>query len=136
MARRKSALAGTRSHSASPEPHVIVGLAHVVIGAMRVLQVILLTLISDRAPGLSFVVLLSAALATGTVLGGLWLSDRKRRGVVVSLILDVAGIVAIVLFSKPWSLFDLAVLAALAASVVWVAPRIEVEREAAARSER
>lgn len=135
MPRRRHALRGTQALNTKPTPYNVVGLAHVVMGAARVLNFLVFTLSTGASQVLSPASILLAVIAGVTVLGGLWLSDRRQRGAVVALSLDVASIAVLLLLPLPQAGtgLDLFINAALAVAVVWVMPRMEVEREAEAR---
>ena len=133
MPRRRPALRGTQALYAAPTPYVIVGLAHVIVGALRVLYFMLITLFTNASLVFSPTSIVIAAIAGGTVLGGLWLTDGRRRGAAVTLLVDLAHVGVLFVLQQPNSALDLFVNTALAVGVVWVVPRMAVEREAAAR---
>ncbi|MBC7793098.1 MAG: hypothetical protein H7Z43_05280 [Clostridia bacterium] len=133
MPSRRPSLRGTHALYAAPTPHVIVGLAHVVVGALRVLYFMLITLFTNASQVLSPASIVIAAIAGGTVLGGLWLADGRRRGAAVTLMVDLALVGVLFVRQQPNSALDLFVNTALAVGVVWVLPRLAVEREADAR---
>jgi hypothetical protein len=136
MGRRPNALKGTRALYASPQPHVVVGIAHVVTGALRVLNFMVFTLATGGAAVLSAYSATMIVVAGVTVLGGLWLADGRRRGALLTFAMDAVHVVMLFVVSPGSSTLDLIVNAALAVAVIWVLPRMTVEREAEARNAR
>lgn len=136
MGRRPHALKGTRALNTSPQPHVVVGIAHVVMGALRVLNLMVFTLATGGASALSSYSAIMIAVAGGTVLGGLWLADGRRRGALLAFAMDAMHVLLLLFVSRPSSTLDLILNAALAVAVIWVLPRMTVEREAEARNAR
>ena len=112
------------------------GVAHVGVGALRVLNFLVFTLATSARAILSPASVVLVVLAAATVLGGLWLADGLRRGAVLSLTMDVAHVLALLLLSRTVSPLDLVMNIALAIGVIWVLPRLQLEHDARKRAGR
>ncbi len=133
MLPRKPALHRSRSLQTGPVPHVVVGFAHVAVGALVVLGFLVFTLATGGGALLTLATVATAALAGASVLGGLWLADGQRRGAYLALIMDAARVLFLLFAGGQRNYFDLILNVALGVAVIWVLPQLTVEREANAR---
>ena len=117
---------GTLQHSRGPSPHVVIGFAHVALGALGVFSALSEGLFAANGvalmPGLAVVV---GGLASGLlVLGGLWLADGLRRGAALAVTMDGLRLVALLLVGAVGTLSFVASLG-LGIAVVWVWTQLE-----------
>ncbi len=133
MSPHRPAMKRSREMQSGPAAHVVVGIAHVIIGAAAVLNFLFYTLFTGGSSILTPSSIILAVLAAATVLGGLWLADGKRRGAFLALSVDALRLLLSFVATGGWSEIGLLINVALGAAVIWVLPRLNVDREADAR---
>jgi hypothetical protein len=137
MPSRRPALKGSREFHSGPKSNVVVGLAHVAVGALYLPNLLFVMLTATESgeilvPSTSAFVLLPIA----SILGGLWLADGRRRGAVVALVSDAVRVLVLLFVpANSGSTLNLLLFAALGAAVIWVLPRLNVESDAESRRE-
>jgi hypothetical protein len=133
MPPNRPAMKRSREMQSGPAAHVIVGIAHVIAGAVAALNFVFFTLLTDGNAVLTPISVILAMLAAVTLLGGLWLADGKRRGAFLALSVDALRLLLSFVATGGWSAIGLLINVALGAAVIWVLPRLNVDREADAR---
>jgi hypothetical protein len=125
--RKSRAMRGTLQHSRGPSPHVVIGFAHVAIGALGVFNAFSQGLFADdRIALLPTLAIAAGGLASGIlVLGGLWLADGRRRGAVLAVSMDGLRLVALLLVGA-FGTLDFVASLALGVAVVWVWPHLDL----------
>lgn len=124
--RRRRAIPGTLQHSRGPSPHVVIGFAHVASGAVGVFSTLSEGVFAANGVALwSGLSLAVGGLASGLlVLGGLWLSEGRRRGAALAASMDGLRLVALLLVGATGTL-SFVVSLALGIAVVWVWPQLD-----------
>ena len=120
-------MGGTLRQSVAPSAPTVIGIAHVVLGAMSVFGVLIAVVFGSNGvpqPAL-FMMAIGAVAAVLQILGGLWLADRRRRGAVLSLGMDAVQCVGLALSGMLVSLSFILTLA-LGVAVIWVLPHLEL----------
>lgn len=125
--RPRRALRGTLRQSRGPSAPVIIGFAHVILGAIGVLNVLFSIVFHDfAAPVRVVVALLIGAVASGVVVvAGLWLAEGRRRGAVVACTMDAVRGASLLYVGALFTL-DFACVLALGIAAVWVAPQLDL----------
>ncbi len=127
---RRSAVGSAGSNGGEGRPlHDLVGLAHVIIGAIALggglLSVMFLESLSLRTVAGPLILLTLAAMC---LLAGLWLRDGRRRGAILAAVLDGARL-SLLLFSPARFGLDTLVTLGLLVGAIAVLPTLSSTAE-------
>jgi predicted benzoate:H+ symporter BenE len=127
--RRRTALRNfSAARGESMQPTDIVGLAHVVLGAIGFVGAGIAFLFSGPAPGVALVLAVLMLIGPAlTVLAGLWLRDGQRRGATLAVVVDVSRIALLAITGALFSL-STALIAAMLIGAVWLWPTLEAKK--------
>jgi hypothetical protein len=122
MAGFRSRLTGPMDREGPPKTHVVVGIAHVAAGAIRVLSFVFFVLTNSGGFAFPLMAIPMLVLAAVTVLAGLWLADGRRRGGILALGTDLLVLLALLVLPGSGGGLDVAINAGLAAAALVVLP--------------
>ena len=132
LPRPRRALRWTSRQSGALSPHVVIGLAHVVLGAIGVLGDVRTVVVgSDFAAPISVVVSLciGAVAAGALVVAGLWLADGRRRGALLAGAMDAVRCL-VLLYTGSSVTLAFGVTLALGVAALWVLPQLALPARA------
>jgi hypothetical protein len=122
MAGSRNRMSGFGQSAGPPKTHVVVGIAHVAAGAIRVLSFVYFVLMNSGGFAFPLMALPMLVLAAVTVLAGLWLADGRRRGGILALGTDLLVLLALLVLPDSGGGLDVAINAGLAAAALVVLP--------------
>ena len=131
MAASKNRMSGFGQSAGPPKTHVVVGIAHVAAGAIRVLSFVFFVLTNSEAFAYPLIALPMLVLAAVTVLAGLWLADGRRRGGILALGTDLLVLLALLTAPGSGGGLDVAINAGLAAAALVVLPGLSTSAKGA-----
>ena len=118
---------GTVGHSSGLSAHTIIGFAHVALGALGVLGVLMTIVFGSGMPAAAVLpgVVLSAVASGALVLAGLWLAEGRKRGAVLAASMDAARC-ALLAYSGGIFTLDVLLSLVLGGASIWILPQLEL----------
>ncbi|MGV3708062.1 MAG: hypothetical protein ACO1Q7_04415 [Gemmatimonas sp.] len=122
-----SKLSEAGAHTVSFEPRKVIGIAQVALGVLGLLNGLAMVGFYSYPGGPIPLMLFYAAILAGSfalVISGLWMSDGRRRGAYVSLVLNAVTLLLVLFIDREFSLAGQLAAAMFLASA-YLAPTLD-----------